>query len=87
MESTAINILPGIEWRFTRPGFPWPKGTSRCNLSLDGPALQGCLDRLGKYTRGKSCLYIYKLADIDPAALEELIQRAWRLDKEMLCNL
>lgn len=32
------------------------------------------LSRLGKHKPGKSCLYINKLADIDTAVLEELIQ-------------
>jgi len=32
------------------------------------------LSRLGKHKLGKSCLYINKLADIDTAVLEELIQ-------------
>lgn len=32
------------------------------------------LDRIGKYKKGKSCLYINKLADVDMSVLEELIQ-------------
>lgn len=31
------------------------------------------LARLGKHKIGKSCLYINKLADIDPAVLEEIV--------------
>ena len=31
------------------------------------------LARLGKHRTGKSCLYINKLADIDPAVLEEIV--------------
>ena len=31
------------------------------------------LARLGKHTRGKSCLYLNKLADADPSVLKELI--------------
>jgi len=31
------------------------------------------LNRIGKYKKGKSCLYINKLADIDMAVLEELV--------------
>ncbi len=31
------------------------------------------LARIGKYKKGKSCLYINKLADIDMAVLEELV--------------
>ncbi|WIY54370.1 DUF1801 domain-containing protein [Devosia sp. YIM 151766] len=36
------------------------------------------LARLGKHRRGKSCLYVRKLADIDPAVLRALVDEAWR---------
>jgi hypothetical protein len=32
------------------------------------------LERLGKYSTGKSCLYIKRLADIDESALGELVR-------------
>jgi Domain of unknown function (DU1801) len=32
--------------------------------------------RLGKHKSGKSCLYIKKLADVDEAVLQELIDAA-----------
>ncbi len=35
------------------------------------------LARLGKYSRGKSCLYINKLADVDLQVLEELLRVNW----------
>lgn len=35
------------------------------------------LARLGKYTTGKSCLYVNKLADIDMAVLEEIVAADW----------
>ena len=34
------------------------------------------LERLGKYKTGKACLYINKLADVNPAVLEELVRRS-----------
>ena len=34
------------------------------------------LAKLGKYTSGKSCLYIKKLADVDQAVLEALVGKA-----------
>jgi len=36
------------------------------------------LGRLGKYTTGKACLYIKKLADVDQAVLKELVTRSVR---------
>lgn len=35
------------------------------------------LARLGKHSRGASCLYVNKLADIDLAVLEELAAASW----------
>ena len=35
------------------------------------------LARLGKYSRGKACLYVNKLADVDLAVLEELVAHGW----------
>lgn len=36
------------------------------------------LARLGKYSTGKSCLYINKLADVDLGVLEEMIAADWQ---------
>ncbi len=38
---------------------------------------EDALARLGKYSSGKSCLYINKLADVNLDVLEELIARDW----------
>ena len=35
------------------------------------------LDRLGKWSRGKSCLYINKLDDVDMDVLEEIVADDW----------
>ena len=37
---------------------------------------QALLQKLGKHRTGKSCLYINKLADIDIAILEQILQRS-----------
>jgi hypothetical protein len=39
------------------------------------------LERLGKYSTGKACLYIKRLADVDLAVLEELITRSVELTR------
>ena len=39
---------------------------------------QGLMSKLGKYTTGKSCLYIKRLADVDEAVLERLIDESVR---------
>ena len=38
-----------------------------------GPRADEILSRLGKHRRGKSCLYVKKLADIDEKVLRELV--------------
>lgn len=40
------------------------------------------LSRLGKHKMGKGCLYIKKVADIDPAVLKELAQASMDYTKE-----
>ncbi|MXP09818.1 DUF1801 domain-containing protein [Pseudoblastomonas halimionae] len=41
------------------------------------------LERLGKWKRGKSCLYINKLADVDMDVLEEIIADDWATMKDL----
>ena len=35
------------------------------------------LERLGKHTTGKGCLYVRRLDDVDREVLEQLIARSW----------
>ena len=37
---------------------------------------EAILDRLGKHKRGKGCLYLRGLADVDPVVLRELLETA-----------
>jgi hypothetical protein len=43
---------------------------------LDPKDREALLARLGKHSTGKGCLYIKKLADVDAAVLETLIENA-----------
>jgi hypothetical protein len=36
------------------------------------------LPRLGRYSTGKGCLYLKRVADADPAALRELVDRSYQ---------
>lgn len=36
----------------------------------------GLLDRLGKHSTGKSCLYVKRLSDVEEDALRELVQKS-----------
>ncbi|MBY6217929.1 DUF1801 domain-containing protein [Qipengyuania aquimaris] len=42
-----------------------------------GKRREAQLNRLGKHSTGKSCLYINKLADVDMDVLEEIIREDW----------
>jgi hypothetical protein len=37
---------------------------------------EALLAKLGKYTTGKGCLYIKKLADVDVKVLETIVEKA-----------
>ena len=45
---------------------------------INAAGADALLARLGKYTTGKGCLYIKKLADVDEAVLAKLIDNAVR---------
>jgi hypothetical protein len=42
-------------------------------LSVDGPAQQALLSRVGRHKMGKSCFYFKRLADLDRPVLERLV--------------
>ncbi|MCC6131507.1 MAG: DUF1801 domain-containing protein [Acidobacteria bacterium] len=42
-------------------------------LAMDGAEQAGLLSRLGKHRKGKVCLYIKRMADLDAKVLEALI--------------
>jgi hypothetical protein len=44
--------------------------------------LDDLLEVLGKHSTSKGCLYINKLADVDIAVLEKLVDRAYKKAKE-----
>ncbi|WP_223277672.1 DUF1801 domain-containing protein [Janibacter sp. YB324] len=50
-------------------------------LTLYGLTFHGSnedlLDRLGKHTTGKGCVYIKRLEDVDADVLRELVERSW----------
>ncbi len=64
----------GREGDFMATGFS-PRKANMVVYVLPGYSDFGpILDRLGKWKKGKSCLYINKLADVDENVLRELIR-------------
>ena len=49
-----------------------------CGDPSEEAAFAPLLARLGKHSRGKACLYVNKLADIDLAVLEEMVALGWQ---------
>jgi hypothetical protein len=41
------------------------------------PDYEALLARLGRHKRSKACLYLARLADADPAVLEEIVRRSF----------
>ena len=63
----------GHEGEWCRIGFS-PRAKELVVYIVGGfPRHQPLMDRLGKHRTGKSCLYIKRLADVDPSVLEQLI--------------
>ena len=64
----------GREGDFLATGFA-PRKSNLSIYIMPGYAdFGGLLERLGKHKRGKSCLYVTRLADVDEAVLAELIR-------------
>jgi hypothetical protein len=66
----------GHEGDMCRLGFS-PRSTSLVLYVGGFPEYEALLARLGKHKRSKACLYLNKLADVDPAVLEEIARRSW----------
>jgi hypothetical protein len=54
-------------------GFSSRRGDISIYILADFPGEEELLRKLGKDTRGKGCLYIRHLGDVDPKVLEKLI--------------
>ena len=56
-------------------GFSPRKAATVLYLGLGAGGAETLLAKLGKHTVGKGCLYIKKLADVDPKVLESVIRQ------------
>jgi Domain of unknown function (DU1801) len=53
-----------------------PRKAALVLYNCSGAGDEALFAKLGKHTRGKGCLYIKKLADVDGAALEKLVVKS-----------
>lgn len=65
----------------TREWFKVGLAPRKAALTLYGLTFYGSnedlLDRLGKHTIGKGCVYVKRMSDIDVDVLTELVERSW----------
>lgn len=67
----------GREGDTFRVGFS-PRKSAVSLYGLQGyPRSEELLEQLGKHRTAVSCVYVNKLADIDPDVLEQLVRHAW----------
>ena len=52
-----------------------------------GDKFEALLSKLGKHDRGKGCLYINKIADVDTKVLQQLFEMQVKVCKENLKNM
>jgi hypothetical protein len=66
----------GHEGDMCRMGFS-PRSANLVLYVGGFPEYEALLATLGKHRSSKACLYLNKLADVDPAVLEEIVRRTW----------
>jgi hypothetical protein len=74
--SYHYRYASGHEGDMCRVGFS-PRSANLVLYVGGFPEYEALLAKLGNYRRSKACLYLNKLADVDPAVLEEIVQRSY----------
>jgi hypothetical protein len=67
----------GHEGDICRIGFSPRKAQLVLYLAASMPGREALLQKLGKHSTSKACLYVRKLADVDMAVLEQLAAESW----------
>lgn len=68
----------GREGDFLKIGFSPRKRNLSLYIMLGFDDYASLLEKMGKYSTGKSCLYIKKLDDVDKRVLTEIAKRGWQ---------
>ena len=74
--SYHYRYASGHEGDMPRVGFS-PRSANLVLYVGGFPEYEALLAKLGKHKRSKACLYLGKLADVDPAVLEEIARRTY----------
>jgi hypothetical protein len=73
--STTLKYPSGRELDWFPVGFS-PRKQELALYGLLGDGSEALLEKLGKHSCGKGCLYIKRLSDVDAGVLQKLIDRA-----------
>jgi hypothetical protein len=80
--SYHYRYASGHEGDMCRVGFS-PR-SAKLVLYVGGfPEYEGLLERLGKHTRSKACLYLNWLSDVDMGVLEEITRRSYAATEDI----
>jgi hypothetical protein len=79
--SYSYKSKSGIEGEWFIIGFAPRKKNISIYLMQGFDQHKDLMEKLGKFTTGKGCLYINSLKDVDNKVLEELFRRAIKIDK------
>ena len=74
--SYHYRYASGREGDFFETGFSPRKRALSLYVMAGFSAYGDLLERLGKYSVGKSCLYVKRLADVDPDVLREMLTQS-----------
>lgn len=80
--SYHYRYASGHEGDMCRVGFS-PRASNLALYVGGFPEYEELLEKLGKHKRAKACLYVNKLADVDLAVLEEIIQRSYAATEDI----
>ena len=77
-ETVLLDLASGRTGDWPPIGFSPRKANISLYFMCDHSFLEDQLARLGKHSRGVSCIYIKRLSDVDVAVLREMIEIANR---------
>ena len=66
----------GREGDMCATGFASRRGDISIYLVADGTDQPALLQRLGRHKRGKACLYVRRLSEVDTGVLEQLVRQS-----------
>lgn len=85
LKNRKLKYESGRELDWFTIGFSPRKQNIALYLPGGHEAVADIIEKLGKYKTGKGCLYINKLADIDPKVLQKVFNESVKRAKDNCC--